>query len=80
MFSCLTLFHVISKSYGTSVFVIIRRSPRLGILLGAIFLAIIFTLMDILAVSIPRLSGSVDGCVSTSPTAITIADLILLTG
>ena len=78
MFSCLTLFHVISKCYGASVVGIIRRSPRLGILLVAICLAIIFTLMDILAVSVPGLSGSVDGYVPPFPCSTVATDLEIL--
>ena len=52
VFSCLTLFYVIK----------IRLSPRFGILLLSIVLALIFTLMDILASIIPALSVT-DGLV-----------------
>ena len=61
MCTCLALFHVIRKCYGMSVIGIIGRSPRLGILLAAICLAMIFTLMDILATAIPQMSGPVEG-------------------
>jgi hypothetical protein len=75
VFTCLSLFHAIRKCYGASVLGLVRRSPRLGILLGAIFLAMVFTLMDILAVSIPALTGGVDGYSSTSPSWMATADL-----
>jgi hypothetical protein len=56
VFSCLTLFHVIRRCYSLNVFKLIKKSPRFGILLGAIFLAIAFTVMDILASIIRGLS------------------------
>ncbi|KAK5041804.1 hypothetical protein LTR13_002471 [Exophiala sideris] len=59
-FSCFTLFHVIRKCYGTGVFELIKRSPRFGILLCAIGLAMIFTAFDISA-SIHNFIGSTDG-------------------
>ncbi|KAL6245182.1 hypothetical protein RBB50_007957 [Rhinocladiella similis] len=59
-FSCFTLFHVIRKCYGTGVFELIKRSPRFGILLVAICLAMIFTAFDIVA-SIHNFIGSTDG-------------------
>jgi hypothetical protein len=61
MFSGITLFHVIRKCYGSSVLGLIRRCPRFGILLAAICLSMIFTLMDVLAVVVPEISGAVDG-------------------
>ncbi|KAJ9635546.1 hypothetical protein H2204_005720 [Knufia peltigerae] len=59
-FSCFVLFHVIRKCYGTGVFELIKRSPRFGILLVAICLAMIFTAFDIVA-SIHNFIGSTDG-------------------
>ncbi|KAK5326663.1 hypothetical protein LTR93_003526 [Exophiala xenobiotica] len=59
-FSCFTLFHVIRKCYGTGVFELIKRSPRFGILICAICLAMIFTAFDIVA-SIHNFIGSTDG-------------------
>ena len=56
LFSCLILFHIIRRCYSLNVFRVVRKSPRFGILLGAICLAIIFTIMDILASIIPGLS------------------------
>ena len=56
----IVLLHVIRKSYGASVFHLIRRSPRLGILLCAVCFAIVFTIMDILSSIIAKLSA-VDG-------------------
>jgi hypothetical protein len=56
LFSCLTLFHVIRRCYSLNVFKLIARSPRFGIMLAAICLAIIFTIMDILASIIASLS------------------------
>jgi hypothetical protein len=67
IFSCLTLFHVIRKSYSLKFFMLIRRSPRFGIMLIAIFLAIIFTIVDILSSIIPGLSGT-DGYLMASST------------
>jgi len=58
IFSCLTLFHVIRKSYSLKFVKLIRRSPRFGIMLVAIFLAIIFTIVDILSSIISGLSGT----------------------
>jgi len=58
IFSCLTLFHVIRKSYSLEFFKLIGRSPRFGIMLVAIFLAIIFTIVDILSSIISGLSGT----------------------
>lgn len=49
VFSCLTFFHVVRKCYSLNAFKLAKRSPRFGILLIAICLAIIFTIMDILA-------------------------------
>jgi hypothetical protein len=60
IFTNVVLLHVIRKTYGTSVFHLIGQSPRLGILLAAVCLAIIFTIMDILASILPGLS-TVDG-------------------
>jgi hypothetical protein len=56
LFSCLTLFHIIRKCYNMKVFKMIQKSPRFGILLVAILLAIIFTIMDILASIVSSLS------------------------
>jgi hypothetical protein len=58
IFSCLTLFHVIRKGYSLKFFKLIGRSPRFGIMLVAIFLAIVFTIVDILSSIIPGLSGT----------------------
>lgn len=60
IFTNVILLHVIRKTYGTSVFHLIGQSPRLGILLAAICLAIIFTIMDILASILSGLS-TIDG-------------------
>ena len=60
IFTNIVLLHVIRKTYGTSVFHLIGQSPRLGILLAAVCLAIIFTIMDILASILTGLSP-VDG-------------------
>ena len=57
VFTCVTLFHVIRKCYGTGTLELIGRSPRFGILLAAIILAMIFTIMDITA-SIVKFGGS----------------------
>jgi hypothetical protein len=60
VFTCLVLFHVINSVYGTGVFELIRRSPRFGILLASICLALIFTAVDI-AASIHNFTGGTDG-------------------
>ena len=60
LFSSFTLFYIISKCYNMRVFRMVRKSPRFGILLAAIILAIIFTIMDILA-SIIRVLSETDG-------------------
>lgn len=60
IFTNVILLHLIRKTYGTSVFHLIGQSPRLGILLAAVCLAIIFTIMDILASILTGLS-TVDG-------------------
>ena len=60
IFTCITLFHVIRKCYGTGTLELIKRSPRFGILLAAIILAMIFTALDITA-SIVHNFGGVDG-------------------
>ena len=52
----IVLLHVIRKSFGTGVVELIRQSPRLGILLAAICIAIIFTIADICASIIPSMS------------------------
>lgn len=57
VFTCVTLFHVIRKCYGTGTLELIKRSPRFGILLAAIILAMVFTVMDITA-SIVKFGGS----------------------
>lgn len=42
VFTCITLFDIVRRVYGTGVIELIKRSPRFGILLGAIILAMIF--------------------------------------
>jgi hypothetical protein len=56
IFSCFTLFHVIKKSYSLKLLKLIQCSPRFGIMLLAIFLAICFTIVDILSTVISDLS------------------------
>jgi len=56
IFSVLTLFHIIRKCYSINVFRLVRKSPRFGILLAAIFLAIAFTVVDIISSIVPGLS------------------------
>lgn len=60
MFTSLVLFHVVQKCYGTGTLELVRRSPRFGILLAAIILALIFTIFDIVS-SIHNFIGSTDG-------------------
>lgn len=56
VFSCVVFFHVITKCYSLRLLKLIRRSPRFGILLAAIILALSFTTVDILASIIKSLS------------------------
>ncbi|PVH67944.1 hypothetical protein DL98DRAFT_387996, partial [Cadophora sp. DSE1049] len=58
IFSCFTLFHVIRKGYSLKFFKLVGRSPRFVVMLIAIFLAIIFTIMDILSSVTSRLRGT----------------------
>jgi hypothetical protein len=56
IFSCFTLFHVIKGSYNLRLIKLIQRSPRFGIMLLAIVLAVCFTIIDILSTIIQDLS------------------------
>lgn len=58
IFSCVTLFHVIRKTYSLKFLKLIAKSPRFGIMLAAILLAIAFTIVDILSSIIHGLSGT----------------------
>jgi hypothetical protein len=60
VFTCFVLFHVVSKCYGTGVVELIKKSPRFGILMSAILLALIFTVLDIVS-SIHNFLGGTDG-------------------
>lgn len=60
IFTCLTLFRVIQKVYGTGVLELIQKSPRFGILLVSIVLSMTFTALDIVS-SIHNFIGSTDG-------------------
>lgn len=60
VFSCVMFFRVIAKGYGLSVFGLMRRSPRLGIMLAAICFALCFTVVDISA-SITDALSVIDG-------------------
>lgn len=56
IFSCGVLLHVTRKAFSLKIFTLVRKSPRFGILLVAIFLAISFTIMDIISSVIKGLS------------------------
>lgn len=56
IFSCLVLFHMIRACYSLNIFRLMAECPRFGILLAAIFLAVVFTILDVLACVIPSLS------------------------
>lgn len=56
VFACLVLFHVIRKCYGLNLWKLVHKSPRFGILLASIIVAIIFTCCDIAASVTPALS------------------------
>lgn len=62
LFSCATLLHVIKRSYGLKIVGLCKKSPRFAIMLVAIFLAVVFTLVDILSTIVGGL-GVVDGSV-----------------
>jgi hypothetical protein len=61
VFTCLVLFHVVRKCYGTGVIELVKRSPRFGILLLAIFLSTVFTICDIIASATPLITVSKGG-------------------
>jgi hypothetical protein len=63
IFSCLTFIYVIRKCYSLNTFKLIHKSPRFGILLVSMLLAISFTIVDICASILPKLSVT-DGFVS----------------
>ncbi|KAE9988422.1 hypothetical protein EG328_011182 [Venturia inaequalis] len=56
IFSSGVLLHVTRKAFSLKIFTLVRKSPRFGILLVAIFLAISFTIMDILSSLIKGMS------------------------
>ena len=60
VFTCAVLCHVIRKCYGTGVVELVRRSPRFGILLASMVLAMAMTGLDI-AASIHNFIGGTDG-------------------
>lgn len=62
IFACLVLFYVISQVYSVNVFKLVQKSPRFGILLVAIILAISFTIVDIVA-SVDKHLSLTDGYV-----------------
>lgn len=62
IFSCATLMQVIRKSYGLNVWRLCKKSPRFGVMLVAMFLAVAFTILDILASTVGGLSV-IDGYV-----------------
>lgn len=62
IFSCGVLLHVTRKAFSLKIFTLVRKSPRFGILLVAILLAIGFTIMDILS-SVIRGLSTTDGYV-----------------
>lgn len=55
------LFHVVTKTYGVSICQLVRKSPRLGILLLAIVFAVGFTVVDVVATVLEGRLGNVDG-------------------
>lgn len=61
IFTNVVLLHIIGRSYGMSVFELVRKSPRLGILLLAIVFAIAFTIIDLVATILEGKLGNVDG-------------------
>ena len=60
VFTCVTLFHIIRKCYGATVLELIKRSPRFGLLLASIILAMVFTILDLVG-SIKNFTGSPSG-------------------
>lgn len=63
VFVCLMLLRVIRNSYDITTLDLVRVSPRFGILLASMLLAVIFTILDIIASVHPRWFGSTDGYV-----------------
>lgn len=61
LFTNIVLLHIIARTYGVSIFRLVRSSPRLGILLCAVFLAIGFTAVDIAATIVQSALSHVDG-------------------
>ena len=56
IFSCITLLQVIKKSYSMGIWSLCKKSPRFGIMLSAMFLAVAFTIVDVLATTVDGLS------------------------
>ena len=61
LFTNAVLLYIIAKTYGSNIFQLISSCPRLGILLLAICLAVVFTIMDILASTLGDKLSTVDG-------------------
>lgn len=57
----MVLLHVIGKTYGIGILRLVRTSPRLGILLAAVFLAICFTIIDLVATVTKTRLSTVNG-------------------
>jgi hypothetical protein len=56
VFSGVVFFHIIRECYSLNAFKLMRISPRFGILILAIFLAMAFTVVDIISSIVPGLS------------------------
>ena len=58
IFADLVFFWVIKQKYDLNVLQVIRKEPRFGVMFVAIFLAIIFAVMDLLDCIVPAIEGT----------------------
>lgn len=61
VFTNITLLHIISRTYGLSVLQLVQKSPRLGIVLASIALAVVFTIIDVTATILEGTFSPIDG-------------------
>lgn len=61
VFVCIMLFRVVRKCYGATTLDLLKSSPRFGVLVAAIVLAVIFTIVDIVASVHPLWFGATNG-------------------
>ncbi|KAK5166052.1 uncharacterized protein LTR77_008313 [Saxophila tyrrhenica] len=61
IFVCVMLFRVVRVSYGATTLELLKTSPRFGVLVTAIMLAVVFTVIDIIASVHPTWFGGTNG-------------------